>query len=333
MIELVALPMLGVGGESAQAAPITAAIYFWFFLPWMVITPIGGWLADTLPRKWIMLACDEGRAGLLLIAAIMVPAGITAEGFSHIPIHELHQAWKVYAVLGGVGLFAAIFGPTRNAMIPQIVTPNQLNPANSVILGIGVIASLIGYIIGGWLIGSYSVRTGIIVALLCLAAVTGTFWGFIRPRPHTGLELDRELGEWTRMARAVQYIRRHGVVLRLVLLNALLWSIAMIVALTIAALCKHAYLIQEDYMKWFAIMSGTLSGRGCCWRSRVPAPGSTCGGGGFRAPEDDRGHGGDPRAAGGQPVVRRGPGAHPRRRVLRRRGDDPGFVYHTISDA
>ena len=257
MIELVAMPMLGVGGESAQSSSINAAIYFWFFLPWVIITPIGGWLADTLPRKWIMLGCDEGRAALLLLAAILVPAGITAEGFSHIPVRELHEAWKVYSILAGVGLFAAIFGPTRNAMIPQIVPPSQLNPANSVILGIGVIASLIGYAIGGKLIEVYSVRTGIIVALLCYA-ITGTFWGFIVPRPHTGMELDKELGEWTRMARAVQYIRRHGVVVRLVLLNALLWSIAMIVALVIAALCKHAYLITESYMKWFAMMSATL---------------------------------------------------------------------------
>src|SRR5689334_19557857 len=60
MIELAALPMLGVTGENAQASAITAGVYFWFFLPWLVITPIGGWLADTLPRKWIMLACDEG---------------------------------------------------------------------------------------------------------------------------------------------------------------------------------------------------------------------------------------------------------------------------------
>lgn len=252
MIELAALPMLGVTGSGAQASAITAGVYFWFFLPWLFITPIGGWLADTLPRKWIMLACDEGRAALLLLAYLMVPAGLLA---TSIPPA---QDWKVFAILAGVGALAAIFSPTRNAMVPQIVPAPQLNPANSMILGIGVIASLIGYLIGGWLLGSYSLRSGLMVALLCYA-ITGFFWAFVRPRPHTGLELDRQLSEWTRMKRAVRYIRTHGAVLRLILLNALLWSMAMVVAPAIAALCKQRYELDENhFMRYFAIMSAML---------------------------------------------------------------------------
>ncbi|MEX0777109.1 MAG: MFS transporter [Phycisphaeraceae bacterium] len=251
MIELVALPMLGVLGDSAQAASITAAIYFWFFLPWLFISPFGGWLADTLPRKWVMLGCDEGRAALLLLAAFMVPAGLAA---SQIPPTE---NWKVYAILFGVGALAAIFSPTRNALIPQIVPARQLNPANSMILGIGVIASLIGYLLGGWLLKEYSVRNGIIVALLCYA-VTGLFWAFLRPAPRTGLDVERDLSEWTRFVRAITYIRTHRPVLRLILLNALLWSVAMVVASAIAALCKQRYGITTDFMWWFAIMSAML---------------------------------------------------------------------------
>jgi 1-acyl-sn-glycerol-3-phosphate acyltransferase len=251
MIELVALPMLGVAGEGAQAAPITAAVYFWFFLPWLVITPIGGWLADTLPRKWIMLGCDEARALLLGVAFLLVPAGLMQGAIPR------GSDWQVFAILAGVGTCAAVFSPTRNAMIPQIVEAPQLNSANSMILGIGVIASLIGYVIGGWLLKSYPVRQGILVALLCYA-VTGLFWIYVRPRPHTGLETDRQLGEWTRMKQAIRYIRRHRVVLRLVALNALLWSMAMVVAPAIAALCKQRYGIEEDFMWWFAVMSAML---------------------------------------------------------------------------
>lgn len=251
MIELAALPMLGVAAEGAQASSITAAIYFWFFVPWLLITPIGGWLADTLPRKWVMFFCDEGRALILLAACLMIPAGMHA---AEIPPTE---NWKVFLILAGVGSLAAVFGPTRNAMVPQIVTARQLNPANSMVLGIGVIASLIGYVIGGWLLEDYSLRTGVFIALLCYA-ITGFFWVFVKPNPHTGLDLDRNQSEWHRFICSARYIRKHSAVLRLVLLNAALWSMAMIVASAIAALCKHNYAITENYMWSFSLMSAML---------------------------------------------------------------------------
>lgn len=252
MIELAALPMLGVLADDAQASSVNAAVYFWYFLPWLFITPIGGWLADTFPRKWLMLACDEGRALLLLLACLMVPAGMMAD---KIPPSE---AWQVYAILAGVGAFAAVFSPTRNALIPQIVPLSRLNAANALVLCIGVIASLIGYIIGSHLFSRYTMQAGLIVALLAFG-VSGTFFAFLRPRPHTGLDTDRHLSEWVRLLRATAYIRAHAPVRNLVLLNALGWTLAMVVATAVAALVKHRYNIPADrFIGALAMMNGML---------------------------------------------------------------------------
>lgn len=237
MIELAAIPMLVTSGVNADVGPATAAVYFWFFLPWIFITPIGGWLADTLPRKWLLLACDEGRALLLLLAIFMVPVGLkSSDPGIHLPADH---HWKIFAILFGVGALASIFSPTRNALIPQLVPPSKLNSANSVLVGIGVIASLIGYK-GGIIMETHSVRRGIEVAFLAYA-VTGLMFAFMKPRPHSGLETDRHLSQWVRFHRAFKYIRTHRPVRQLVLLYTLIWSMAMVIAPALGSLCLIRY--------------------------------------------------------------------------------------------
>ncbi len=252
MIELAAIPMLITAGAQADVGPATAAVYFWFFLPWIFITPIGGWLADTLPRKWLLLACDEGRALLLLIAVLMVPAGLKASD-PGIHLHPDHH-WKIFAILFGVGALASIFSPTRNALIPQLVPPSKLNSANSVLVGIGVIASLIGYK-GGVILEEHSVRRGIEVALLAYA-ITGLMFAFMKPRPHVGLETDKHLSQWTRFIRASKYIRTHRPVRQLVLLYTLIWSMAMVIAPALGSLCLIRYgFDSSNFMTPFIYMN------------------------------------------------------------------------------
>ncbi len=251
LIELAAVPLLGVKGEDASAAAIQASIYFFFFLPWLVMTPVGGWLADTLPRKWILFAADIGRAVILLLAFWMVPAGLGPEG---IPPDE---HWKIYAILIGVGALAAIFSPSKAATVPQIVPVAHLQAANSVVLGIGVIASLIGFAIGGPLMEHWGVRAGVFVAFLSYA-VTGWFWVFLKVRPYDHLKTrPPRQNQLHRMVQAVHYIGQHRSVIQLVGLGVLFWASANVVLSAIAALCKHYYGIPADrYLSLYAYMAG-----------------------------------------------------------------------------
>ena len=54
LIQLAAWSMLGVQLAGADASSIQAGVSFFFFLPYVVLALFAGWLADTLPRKWIM---------------------------------------------------------------------------------------------------------------------------------------------------------------------------------------------------------------------------------------------------------------------------------------
>lgn len=234
IIQLAALPMLGVDAEQAQAAAITAGITFWFFVPYLVITPLAGWLADHLPRKWIMLACDETRGGILLLGAALVAYQMPSEGASAAIPPSYH--WQVYGIIALIGTMAAVFLPARNAVIPQIVPFAQLQRANALTFGIAVIASLVGFVIGGWILAETSVARGLMVGALCYL-VSGLFFAFIKPEGER-----RPTRDGARSLRyAVRYVREHRRVIELVVVGALIWAVANLLFAAVAALVKQRF--------------------------------------------------------------------------------------------
>jgi len=261
LIQLAAEPMLGVYGPTAQAASIQSAITFFFVLPYMAFTLFGGWLADHFPRKWILLACDQSRAVVLLVAFFMIPLG-TAPAISALP-HITHHYWKIYLIVAATGAFAAIFNPARSSTVPQIVHTHHLQRANAVLLGMGLIASLVGLTIGGPLVEKVSVRAGVMTGFLCFA-ISGWFFAFLRIRPRRtshAATITR-----TTPTRALTYIRRHRAVRNLIVLNILYWVAAYVVYAAIAALNKRHYALPiESYLSHKSTMlsilgAGMLSG-------------------------------------------------------------------------
>ena len=249
LIQLVAWTLLGIDEAGADASSIQASVYFFFFIPYLVFSPLGGWLADTLPRKWIMFGCDQTRALIMLAAFLLVPAGaaraIPAEHvlFDLPGVGAFYSQWAVYAVVLGVGIMAAIFGPTRNATVPQIVRTRDLPSANAIILGLAVIASLIGILAGGWLIDVLdSLRAGLTVAIVSFA-VSGCFFIFLRVRG--GRRRRTGPSQWQRLVQGASYIARHKPVLQLVILGVMFWAASHVLVAAIAALNARYYTLPH----------------------------------------------------------------------------------------
>ncbi len=262
LLQLAAEPMLGVYIPGTSAAQVTAAIMFCFFLPYMVLTVVGGWLADHLPRKWIMLACDEFRAVILLIAFFM------AAGLGTTKAIDSSHHWKVYLVLAATGAFAAIFNPAKQSTVPQIVRTEHLQPANAVLAGIALIASLIGLRIGGPIVENVSVQMGLMVGVLSYG-ISGFFFAFMKPVHRPPRAEPRSTGAARArggLAGALTYMARHEAVRHLVILNILFWSGAWVVNAAIAALNRTQYGIPvETYLtsksKMLAVLgAGLLAG-------------------------------------------------------------------------
>ena len=239
MIMLGAWALLGaLKQDTVDATAIHASTQFWFFLPYIFISIPGGWLADRLPRKWLLLSCDELR-GLILLLAFYVVA--QAAGPADIP--DDHH-WKVYLALFAIGSFAAIFNPTRNAIIPQIVPTRQLQSGNAVILVINVVASMIGMLVGGYIIkadAASSVRNGLLMGAL-FYLVSGTFFAFLRPTREPIVEG----AESRSFYQACVYVSRHTRIISLIILGVLVWSSAAAVSSGIPGVVKSHYGFTGD---------------------------------------------------------------------------------------
>ena len=85
-------------------------------LPAVLFGPIAGTLVDRLDRKRIMIAADLARGAMY---AAMVFLG---------------QLWAIYALSFAIECLSLVWGPARDASLPNLVPRRQLANANSIAL-------------------------------------------------------------------------------------------------------------------------------------------------------------------------------------------------------
>jgi MFS family permease len=106
-----------------------------------VASPFAALLGDRYDRRWVMVASDLARAGLIAAAAVAA--------FADAP------AIAIYVIAGLVGVAATAFRPAEAALIPSLArTPEELTAANvaaSTIESVGIFG---GPAIGGLLLAT-----------------------------------------------------------------------------------------------------------------------------------------------------------------------------------
>lgn len=251
-----------IAGRLDDAA-IVAGINFWFFLPYVIWGPFAGWLADRLPRKWLMFIADEMRGLLILLAYLMLPDG--QAGF----VPGLYNTWftieslglhfdhtsKVWAMMAAIGLFAATFSPARNSIIPNVVGYKFLQRANSMVLGMGVIGNLIGFGIGGTL-AENALSACILTSSLCYI-VPGFMWPFLKTPVVRHARHVSPVGGPIAAVREVNrgglYILRHKPLIALTAVSVLFWSGSQIILASGAAIAVGLY---GGTIEQFALIGG-----------------------------------------------------------------------------
>lgn len=252
MIMLAALALLGGLAENADASSYQASTQFFFFVPYLLFNIIGGWLADHLPRKWMLMACDESR-GLILLGSFF--ALLSATGT---PVLPEADHWRVYAALAAIGTFAAIFNPTRNAIVPQIVPIRQLQSSNAVIIVINVVAGMVGMVLGtNYIIDPTdvtSVRDGLMWGSMFFL-ISGCFFAFMRP-----VHVIRAAGTNKRtLLQAATYASKHRRTLLLIAVNTLVWGSAAVVSTGVMGVIKiHHGLVEEALFAKYGILSALM---------------------------------------------------------------------------
>jgi MFS family permease len=103
-------------------------------IPFFLMSPVGGHLADRLSRKSLMVTSDVVRAVLCL-------------GF--LLVHNASTMWVAYVLLASIACFSAIFGPASSAAFPNMVEAEDLGPANALFGSLWGTMLALGAALGG----------------------------------------------------------------------------------------------------------------------------------------------------------------------------------------
>jgi MFS family permease len=114
-------------------APALAALSVTAALPSILVAPVAGVWVDRLPRKWLMIGADLGRAAIVL-GLVWAPDLVT-----------------VLVLVFMKFTLSAVFGPARQATIRMVLPDEDLLPANGLtqlsIQGTKVLGPLVGGVI------------------------------------------------------------------------------------------------------------------------------------------------------------------------------------------
>lgn len=159
-----ALPLylLNITGSSVLYGTVTACA----LIPAILLSPIGGIVADRVNKRNIMVVLDFFTAAVILTFSLLMHK---ADGTGLIPLLT-----AALMLLYGI---ASAYQPSVQASIPALVQQEHLMAANSIINTISSFASLIGPVLGGILYSAYGLLPILWLCITCfiLSAVMELF--------------------------------------------------------------------------------------------------------------------------------------------------------------
>lgn len=133
------MALIGFIGEYQPGSPLAfGKMAFFFTLPVIIGALPSGKIADIFDKKKILILGDFLRALLLFYMGFLVMKGNM-------------EMWKIYGAVFLLFLFTIPFNVARSAFIPQIVPEEMLLTANSFLIFLARISTVLGTVLGGWL--------------------------------------------------------------------------------------------------------------------------------------------------------------------------------------
>lgn len=156
-----ALPLylLNLTGSSALYGTVTACA----FIPAILLSPVGGIVADRVNKRNVMVILDFFTAAVILAFSLLMDE-------ANLVLLLTVTLMLLYGIAGA-------YQPSVQASIPALTDPEHFMEANSVINTISSFASLIGPVLGGVLYSAYGLKPVLWVCMVCffLSAVMELF--------------------------------------------------------------------------------------------------------------------------------------------------------------
>lgn len=156
-----ALPLylLNQTGSSALYGTVTACA----FIPAILLSPVGGIVADRVNKRNIMVLLDFFTATVILVFSLFVGKG-------NLILPVTLTLMLLYGIAGA-------YQPAVQASVPALVSQENFVAANSVINMISSFSALLGPVLGGILYSVYGLKAVLRVCIVCflLSAVMEIF--------------------------------------------------------------------------------------------------------------------------------------------------------------
>lgn len=155
------LYILDVTGSATAFGSILALS----MIPTILLSPVGGVLADRVNRRNIMVCLD-------VITSLVCIFFLTQIGSSHI-------VFLVAAVMIILSIIQSMYQPSVQSSVPVLVDSAHLLQANGVVVQVNALSNFLGPILGGMLYGFFDLKVIVIVSAIAFF-ISGVLEMFIR---------------------------------------------------------------------------------------------------------------------------------------------------------
>ena len=156
-----ALPLylLNHTGSSALYGMVTACA----FIPAILLSPIGGIIADRINKRNIMVILDFLTAAVIIVFSVLMG--------------KVDLVFLITVTMMVLFSIAGVYQPSVQASVPALVSAEYFMTANSIINTISSFASLLGPVLGGIVYSAYGLGPVLYVCIICfiLSAVMELF--------------------------------------------------------------------------------------------------------------------------------------------------------------
>jgi acyl-[acyl-carrier-protein]-phospholipid O-acyltransferase/long-chain-fatty-acid--[acyl-carrier-protein] ligase len=149
--------VIGMNMAQTQRETFVSVVTFLFSVPFLIFSMPGGWLADRFSKRQVTIWTKVMEFGSMLLAT----AGLAT-----------HTLALSLVALTLVASQAALFGPSKYGLLPELLPEKNLSWGNGVIELWTFLAIIIGTVVGAWMgqqFAGHEVNAG--YALLGLSAV------------------------------------------------------------------------------------------------------------------------------------------------------------------
>lgn len=150
--------ILGMAWTREREDKSIAMVGLLFSMPFVLFSMAGGFLADRFSKRHVTLATKVVELVAMVLAVVALQTRLLSFQF---------------AVLFLVATQAALFGPSKYGLLPEILPPKWLSWGNGVIELGTFLAVIGGTIAGGWLSETFPHREGFVGGILVVLALAG----------------------------------------------------------------------------------------------------------------------------------------------------------------